>query len=460
MGGLNTALSIASGALAAQEAAIETVNNNIANATTPGYSRETVNLSAGASIAVGNLNLGTGVSADSVTGVRDQLLDLRIQQQTSAQSSASAQSTVLASVQVYFSASTSNIGSSLSAFFSSLSALSATPNNAAARQTAISNAQDVVNQFHTTSNGLTAAQSSLNTQVAGDVRQINALAQQIASVNKQIGTANGGSGPATLLDQRTELERQLATLTDVSITRTPEGDTVTTAGSATPLVVAGRSYPLGTTTSTGGLTQVVDSLGTNITSKLSGGDLGGALQVRDTAIPGLLKQLDALASNFADAFNAAQGSGQDQAGNPGGPLFTPPSGVAGYAASITLHTTNGSAIAAASASGAPSGNGNIPNLTAVQNTAPAGGLSPTDAYAALVNSVGNAASTAKTQSDALTSSLAQLKTQQNSVSGVSIDEESANLLRFQQAYQASAEVISTIRSLFSYTIGILSSSGG
>ncbi len=454
MGGLNTALFVATGALAANEAAIETVNNNIANAATPGYSREIVNLSANASIAAGNAPVGTGVNVDSITGVRDQLLDLRIQQQSSAQASASAQSNVLASVETNFSSATGNVGTSLSAFFADLSALSANPTSAAARQTAISGAQTLVDQFHATSGSLTSAQSGLNTQISGDVTKIDALARQIASLNKQIGSADGGNGPAVLLDQRTEAERQLATLTDVSVTRTPEGDTVTTAGGSTPLVVADRSLPLSTKSGANGLTQVVDSLGNDITAKLAGGDLGGAIQARDVAIPNLLNQLDTLAGNFAGAINAAQSTGYDLTGSPGGALFSGAS-----AATLALSTTDGSAIAASSTSSA-GGNGNIVNLTSVQNTpSSSGGLSATDAYAALVNAVGNASSAAKTQADALNGSLSQLKTQQSSVSGVSIDEESANLIRFQQAYQASAEVVSTIRSLFSYTLGILSSGG-
>ncbi len=454
MGGLNTALFVATGALSANEAAIETVNNNIANAATPGYSREIVNLSANASLTTGNASVGTGVNVDSITGVRDQLLDLRIQQQTSAQSSAAAQGTVLASVEVNFSSATGNIGTSLSTFFANISALSANPTSAAARQTAIGSAQTLVDQFHATSNGLTSAQSGLNTQIAGDVTKINALAQRIASLNKQIGSANGGNGPAVLLDQRTEAERRLATLTDVSITRTPEGDTVTTAGGSTPLVVADRSLPLSTKAGANGLTQVVDSLGNTITAKLTGGDLGGALQARDVTVPNLLTQLDALAGNFTGAVNAAQSTGYDLAGNPGSALFSGTS-----AANLILTSSDGSAIAASS-TGSAGSNGNVANLTAVQNKpSGAGGLSVTDAYAALVNTVGNASSAAKTQADALNGSLSQLKTQQSSVSGVSIDEESANLIRFQQAYQASAEVVSTIRSLFSYTLGILSSGG-
>ena len=459
MGGLNAALSVATGALSAQEAGIETVNNNIANANTPGYSREIVNFSSAATIGAGNTAVGNGVTLNGITSVRDQLLDLRIQQQTSDGSAATAQSNVLASVETYFSGSSGTIGSNLSSFFTSLSALSSAPSNTAARQTVINNAQNLVGEFQATSAGLTSTQTGLNTQVSGGVTQINALASQIASLNTQIAQQTGpGQIGGTLLDQRAQLEQQLAGLTNIAITTTAEGDTVTT-GNGTPLVVASRSFALSTGAGGNGLAQVLDSQGTPITGSLTGGNLGGLLQTRDATIPNFLAQLDTLANGFAKSFNAAQASGYDLSGNPGGALFTVPATVSGSAAAIALLTTNGSALAASS-DGSAGSNGNVAALTAVQSTALAGGLSPTDSFAALVNSVGNAASQASTQSTAIQTSLTQLTNQQNAVSGVSIDEESSNLIRFQQAYQAAAEVVSTIRALFTTTLNMVSGTGG
>ena len=461
MGGLNSALSIATGALAAQEAGIETVNNNIANANTPGYNREIVNLSSSVTVQSGAIAIGTGVAVSSIASVRDQLLSLRVQQQGSAQAAASAQSQVLSAVEPYFAGAGGSIGTDLSAFFTSLSALSSVPSNTAARQTVISNAQALVSSFHATSAGLTSTQSGLNTRVQGDVQQINSLAKQIAALNVQIGQQSGsGTDGGILTGQRTQLEQQLATLTDISITTTGEGDTVTTGG-GTPLVVANRSLPLSTSISTAagsnGLTQVLDSRGNNITASITGGGLGGILTARDQVIPGFLSQLDGLAYNFAQAFNTAQSTGYDLQGNPGVALFSVPAAVSGSAAAITLSSTNPSNLAVSS-DGTAGSNGNLAALTGVQSTAPAGGLNSIDSVASLVSSVGNAAATASTQADALQSSLTQLQNQQSAVSGVSIDEESSNLIRFQQAYQAAAQVVSTIQTLFNSTLNMVSGS--
>jgi flagellar hook-associated protein 1 FlgK len=459
MGGLNTILSVATGALSAQEAALETTNTNIANADTPGYSREIVNLSSAGTTIVDGISVGAGVTATGVTSVRDELLSLLVEQQTSSQGAASAQGNVLNTVQSYFSGTTNTVGAELSAFFTSLSALSSSPSSSAQRQTVISNAQAVVQAFNNTSAGLTSTQSGLSTQIAGDVTQINSLASQIASLNIQIvAQGSAAAGASSLVDQRSALEQQLSAITNVDVTTTAQGDTVST-GNGTPLVVAGQSLPLTTGNGSSGLLQVFDSAGNNITDSLTGGDLGGMITARDTQIPAYLAQLDTIANGFANAVNAAQSTGYDLAGNPGAALFTVPSTVTGSAAGIALSTTSGDAIAASS-DGTTGSNGNLAALTAAQDTAVSGTLSSTDAYAALVDAVGNGASQASTQSTALQTTLTQLTNQQNSVSGVSTDEESSNLIKFQQGYQAAAEVVSTLETLFSATINMLTDSGG
>lgn len=446
MGGLNTALSVATGALEAQEAAIQTTDNNISNSQTPGYSREIVNFSQNASVSTDGVEIGQGVSVTGITSVRDILLSLRIQGQTSQQSAANAQSSILSSVQTYFPDSGTSVGTYLSSFFTDLSALSSNPTNAADRQTAISDAQNLVSAFHSTAAGLSSAQGDLNTQVSGDVTQINQLAGQIATLNTQINQS-GASNSNSLVDQRSELEQQLAGLTSIQVSQGDDGDTIST-GNGTPLVVGGASYALSTSTAGSGLTQVLDSNGNNITRDLTGGDLGGTLVARDQTIPGFSEQLDTLANTFASAFNGAQAEGFDLSGNPGAALFDVPSGVSGSASQISLATTDGSDLAISS-DAAGASNGNLANLTGVQN---AGSNSPTSLYSGLVNSVGNAVSSATAQSTALQTSLTQLNDQQAGISGVSIDEESSNLIRFQQAYQAAAEVITTIDTLFTTTI--------
>jgi flagellar hook-associated protein 1 FlgK len=455
---LNSVLSVAASALSAQEIAIQVTDNNIANAETPGYSREVVNLTATTPTSTTSGEVGTGVDVSSIDSVRASLLTLGIQQQTSAQASAAAQENALTDIQSLFPDSGSSIGTALSTFFTSLSALSTDPTSTADRQTVLSDASDVAQEFNTVSAGLTTAQSSLNSEVSGDVTQINQITQQIAALNPQIAALSAqGEDPGSLQDQQSQLELQLSQLTDISVTSTAQGDTIAT-GNGTPLVVGSQSYALTTSTSDTGATQVLDSSGNNITTDISGGDLGGAITARDTTIAAIAQQVDTLANQFATAINTAQAAGYDQNGNAGGALFTVPATVSGSAAAITVNTSDPTAIAASS-DGSSGSNGNVANLTAVQNAALPSGSSPTDLYAEIVDQVGNATSNASTESTALSASLSQLTNEQGSISGVSTDEESTNLIRYQQAYEAAAEVVSTVQTLDTVTLEMVGITG-
>ena len=202
-----------------------------------------------------------------------------------------------------------------------------------------------------------------------------------------------------------------------------------------------------------GMQQVLDHNGVNITASVTGGDLGGSIQTRDQTITGLLTSLNTLANQFGTAFNAAQAKGFDQNGKVGGNFFTVPSTIAGSAASISVAITNPTAIAASS-DGTAGSNGNLANLSAVQTAALPAGQTPADAYAGLVFQVGSLTANATAESGATTASLLQLNDQLSSVSGVSIDEESTNLITFQTAYEAAARVVTTIQAMFAVTLAM------
>ncbi len=454
MGSLSSTLSIATQSLLAQETALSVTNNNIANANTAGYARETVSLSENSPTSNGSLSVGNGVTVSGITSVKDELLSLRIQQQTSQQSSADAQVNALNQIQTLFPISGNSLASSLSGFFTSLSALSSNPTDAANRQTVLSNAQTLVDQFNTISAGLSGPSSSLNTTVQTDVTNVNQLAGQAASLNEQILEQKAtGQDSGTLEDQLGQVELQLSSLTNLNVTHTESGDTLTT-GNGSPLVLGNESYALQTETGSDGNLHVYDSSGSDITSSISSGDLGGTIQTRDTTIPKLQSSLDTLANQFATAFNSAQTSGYDQNGTKGAALFSVSSTVSGSAANIKLTTTDPSKIAASS-DGTSGSNGNVSNLTALQTSTLPVGESATTLSANLVYQVGELTSDATAQSSSLSLSLTSLNTQQSSVSGVSIDEETANLVRYQQAYQAAAKVVSTIQTLFDATINMI-----
>jgi flagellar hook-associated protein 1 FlgK len=215
--------------------------------------------------------------------------------------------------------------------------------------------------------------------------------------------------------------------------------------------MGGQSYNLQTTTGSSGFQQVLDSNGNNITSTIQGGQLGGAIQVRDQVIPGFLSSLNTLATQFASSFNTAQEAGYDSTGAAGQAFFSVPSGSAGAAAGLSVALTSGSQIAVSS-DGSSGSNGNIANLSAALTTTLPSGQTPANAYANIVYQVGSAVSTANAQSTALGQSILQLTNQQSSVSGVSIDEETTNLIRYQTAYEAAARIVSTVQALNTVTL--------
>jgi flagellar hook-associated protein 1 FlgK len=191
----------------------------------------------------------------------------------------------------------------------------------------------------------------------------------------------------------------------------------------------------------------VYSEGNNITSQITSGQLGGTIQARDQEIPQTQTELDTLAAGLANAVNTVQVAGFDLKGNAGTNLFSPPpvSG-AGAAASFAVAITDPSLIAASS-DGTPGSNGNAEAMYALNSQPIVDGQSPADYYSGIVFDIGNDASNASAEQSASTLVLQQLNDQRASISGVSLDEEAANMVQYQDAYAASAQVITTINDM-------------
>jgi len=444
MGSLTGSMLMAANALLVQQGALQATSNNIANANTPGYSREVPILTEATPVVEGNLAFGRGVNLQQIASVRDQLLQFRLYDETQQQGNADAQVSNLTQIENQFSSSTSGIGTDLTAFFNSLNQLATSPTSSSQRQAVLAAGNTLANDFQGTVAQLDGIKQNLNQNVVQSVNQINTLTGEIAKLNTQVSTLqNQGRDPGATEDQRDELIRQLSQITEITAIPTTEGLTITT-GNGVPLVVANQSYSLQATPDASGAEQI-HSQGQNVTSTLQGGQLGGLLSVRDQFLPTVTASLDNLAGGLAANFNAAQAQGFDLSGNPGQAFFSATAG-AGAAASFKVAITDPSLVAASS-DGAAGSNGNIANLAAVQTQKLASGETPLDAYAGIVFSVGNATAQAQAASQASTLGLQQVTDQISSVSGVSLDEETTNLIRFQHAFEAAARVITTVDQL-------------
>ena len=451
MSSLLSTMFLATGAMAADQGALEATTNNAANVNTPGYSREVPILQENPSIVVGNLSFGTGVSLAKVESVRDPILQLSIQQETGQQGALNSFTSALSQAQTLFTAGGSDIGSEISNLFSSISQLSTNASSVALRQGVLTAASNLTSTFNNTANNLSAQRSNLDLNVVQSVQQVNTLTQQIAGLNGQITTLqNLGQEAGTFIDQRDVLINQLSGLIDVSEIKSDSGITLTTSN-GTALVSRTQSFTLTTQSGASG-EQHIFSQGNDITATLNSGALGGLIKARDQKIPALLNSLDTLASGLATAFNSANAAGLDLNGKAGGALFTPVVG-AGSAANIGVAITDPALIAASSDASAGS-NGNLTNLLAIQDQTIIAGAPPTTYYSNIVFAVGNDVSngTAELQSSQLV--LQQLKDQRGSISGVSLDEEAANMTRYQQAYDAAAHIVTTVNQMLETVINM------
>jgi flagellar hook-associated protein 1 len=453
MASLTSALSTAVQALNADTGSLQITNNNIANANTPGYTREVPIVDEATPTQENSYYLGNGVLLNGYQSVRDELVNSQIQQETTSQSAANARLSSLQQIQTTFTTSTNDIGTEMSAFFTGISNLSTNPSDSADGQAVLTAGSNLTEAFNTAANTLSTQQAALNQPVTSDVDQINQLSQQIAALNPQIAElTSAGQDGGQLKDQQDELLQKLSALTSVAITTTPEGPTVTT-GNGTALVVGNQSYALSSATNSSGNQDVFDSEGNDIASTLTGGDLGGTIQTRDQTIPDLQNKLDTLANQFATAVNAAQAKGYDQNGTVGTNFFSIPSTVSGSAAAISMAITAPTQIASSS-DGTVGSNGNLANLGAVQTSTLPSGLTPGDAYAGIVYQVGSLTDNANSEYNATSSSLEQLNDQLNSVSGVSLDEEAENMIQYQTAYEAAARIVTTVQALMATTLAM------
>jgi flagellar hook-associated protein 1 len=456
MGTLSGSMSIVLGSLQADEGALAVTTNNLANANTPGYDRQIVQLSENGAIVQGNLVFGDGVTLGQAQTVRSNILQIQLNQETQQTGQLGSFLDGMDQVQTLFNETAgTGLQTPLSAFFSSLQQLSTNPSDSSLRTGVITAAQNLASAFNQASSALTTQQSNLNLSVQQSVGQINALTGQVAQLNDQIsGMTKAGEDASTLIEQRDTELNNLSNLIGINVISGQEGDITVTTGNGSPLIVGDQSYALDTQTNTTNGMQDVYSQGQDITSQISAGQLGGQINVRDQQIPSILGQLDTLAASIETAVNTQSTKGFDLNGKPGTALFSaPPAGISGAAGSMSVAISDPSLVAASS-DGTPGSNGNANLLAAIANQAITNGQTPANYYSGMVFQIGNAVSNATAEQTAAGQVTQQIQNQIGALSGVSLNEEAANLTKFQQAYDASARVVTIISNMMDEAINL------
>ena len=434
-------LSIGASGVRAYQTALSTTSENIANAGTAGYARRTTTLSevsaTGGGIAARSSTDGFGVT---VTGVARSVDAYKVANVRTAGADLARTDTGVAWLDRVQSALTSNqLGDRLTGFFNAAQTLSADPTSTAARSTLLEAGTTVAGAFSATGRALNGVAADLDLTADQATTTLDSLGAALAKVNDGLGRAAAGStGAAQLGDQRDSILEQMSALSDVNVQTDAAGRaTVRLGGSSGALFVAGSEagHVTYVRSDAGAVSFAVHRAGETSIVTPSGGALAG---VADAAqrIADARDGLDQVASAFTDGVNAVQAQGRDLNGNAGAAMFA----TGGSPSDITLALTDPAGVAAATVGGGSRDNG---NLAALQSLRTGGGFEGRVTTLVATNAATLAAR--KTVADAQSAIRDGAVSARDAVSGVDLDSEAVDLLRFQQAYQASSRVIQVAR---------------
>jgi flagellar hook-associated protein 1 FlgK len=482
MGSINGAFSIISGALDADQSGLSIIAGNVANANTPGYTRETPTFQENSPVTINGLAYGTGVTETGAQSIRDRVLMERLDQQQQQASSSGTRLSALNLLQSLFtpaSGSTSStagdIGSDITSFFDSFSSLEANPSSNALRQQVLSSAKMLAGDISNTAASVNAQRAALDQEASGVASQVNALTGSIASLNQQIQSMSANTDAGTLEDQRQQDLNKLSQLIGINqITTENNGLTITTTGGET-LIAEGVATQV-TTGTVNGVTHFFIG-GADATTDLTGGggQLGGYLTARDQDIPRVMSALDQLAFGISVETNAQNAKGVDLNGNPGAAIFSQSLQAGGSAANMSLVMTDPNQIAAAAAGQGTGDNSNaivlaqlatlssppiLNGLTLPDGTAfPAGqtllnAQTPSGYFSGFVTTLGSTVSQVETENTAENASVSQLQTMNNSLSQVNLNDEASAMTTLERSYQAASQVFALLNTVMASALNL------
>lgn len=429
-------ISVASSGLMATQVAMNVVGENVANSTTDGYSRKTTTLTT---------TSDGGVTVSSINRVSSSYLNTQLWSANADTGYYTEYSEYLSSAEDTLSSSTMGISSLLDTFYTALSAASADPDDDSLRQTVLSDAESLAEGFNWISENLNAQYDSISSELDTSVSSVNDLSSTIANLNSEIlATSQQGGDTSSLEDERDDAVSELSSLLDISVDEDSDGNYNITLAQGQPLVSGSTAATLSEDDGDVSLTY-----GTQTFSVSSGvgGSIGGLIDYQENVLDPTLDSLNDLASEIADDFNSLQTSGYDVNGDAGTALFTYDSANAAGTLSIADDFTTDDLAFSDSATDGSSNNGNLTSMLDLQD-------SETESYTNLVSDVAVKSSSASNQLTANTALVSTITSSISSNSGVSSDEEAANLLVYQNAYEANAKVITVASDLFDTLINM------
>ncbi|MGE5314683.1 MAG: flagellar hook-associated protein FlgK [Acidobacteriota bacterium] len=449
MPGLSKVFETARRSLFAQRDAMDVTSHNIANAGTTGYTRQRAELTTTTPLPDRVGLLGTGVEMSSVSRLREKFIDTQYRNTNQSLSNASMQSRIFSQIEAIINEPSSNgLQSMMQGFSKAWQALAATPEDMGARQSVLQSASTLANGIQQIYSGLNQLRSDMKDEISSDIDKINELAKGIADFNEKIITAqNSGMTANDLMDSRDLKIDELSKIANIRTSFDAKGAINVSVGGISIVnqtdTVALRVRETGTKLS-------VTTTDFSSTATLTAGELGGLMTQYNTTIPGYLSSIDEFGQSIMDSVNQAHASGyglkasSSDPSAPTGTLFFSSYGNGVLSVNSSLATNP--RLIAASSTGAAGDNIQANKIANIfdQPTMNGGTVSHNQFYTALVGKIGTDSSDASREEASQNLILSQIEAQRNSFSGVSLDEEMTNMIRYQRAYDASAKLVKVV----------------
>ncbi|MFT3976261.1 MAG: flagellar hook-associated protein FlgK [Sphingomonas bacterium] len=443
-------LSIGASGVRTYQTALSTVSENIANVGNSSYARRSVDVREVAAptklVTAANALNGYGSIAAGVNRASDMFKSAAVRAAGSDLARTQAGSVWLDRIQSALTGP--DLSTSLTNFFNAAKSVAADPASAAPRATMLENATTAASAFAATGNALAQVTADLDANADQATASLSSLATALAKVNDGLGRTTANSAQAAnLTDQRDSILDQMSALVDVSVTFDDAGRATVRGGGATgPVLVSGKDAATVTyaRNAAGTVSFAVQGNGNYSVLTPNGGALAGIVDGAQR-IADARDQLNTLATGFVDGVNALQAQGEDLNGTGGQPMFS----VGDAPTDISLALTDPNGIAAAATGGGTRDNSNILQFETLRAN---GGFESTmttmvSANAAALQNRNTVASAQSAIHDSAVSA-------RDAVSGVDLDTEAVDLLRFQQAYSASSRVIQVARDTFQTILDI------
>jgi flagellar hook-associated protein 1 FlgK len=450
MSDINAMMSLAGQALLTQQQAINVTSHNIANVNTPGYSRQQLIMTTNTPLDSAIGPIGTGVSGATIERVYDRYLSAQINNESQGLGRWDAQKDAVAMVEMIFNeANGSGLNEAMSKFWNGWQSLTDDPSGTTERQILVTVSQVLATTFNQLDADLSQSQQDLDLVVQGTVADINRLSEQLVDLNTKIVSSEAGSlGANDYRDQREQVLKELSEMIDITSFEDANGAVSVSVANGLPLVTAEHYWQLSSETNIAGLEDVVwvddDGNTTNINADLSSGKLKGLLDVRDGIITDYMTRLDTLAGAVMTDVNLLHQAGFDLNGIGGEVFFIGTGTAADLEVNPNIVGDLDFIAAAADAATVPGDSRNAVDIAKLQYALNMGGTqSYNDYFGAIVRDVGNEVITSDAYYNHQSDMMVQLENQRESVSGVSLDEEMINLIKFQNAYTAAAKMITT-----------------